>query len=57
MLICVKVERSGLFSEGVTPTTCFAKNGADLSLNTVFFAVNKNGVIGEKIFLENKKSC
>ena len=49
MLICVKVERSGVFSEGVTPTTCFSNNGIDLNSNTVFFAENKNGVIGEEI--------
>ena len=49
VLICVKVERSGVFSEGVTPTTCFSNNGIDLNSNTVFFAENKNGVIGEEI--------
>ena len=33
VLICVKVERSGVFSEGVTSTTGFAKKWANLSLN------------------------
>ena len=55
LLICVKVERSCVFSEGITPTTDFVNNGVDLSSNMVFFAKNKYGVIGEEIFLEYKR--
>ena len=34
VLICLKVERKGRFSEGVTPTRCFANNLGNLSSYT-----------------------
>ena len=54
MLTCVKVERSGQNSEGVTPTSGFVKKWVILCSNVALFAASKIGEIGERKFLENK---
>ena len=50
---CVKVERRGLYSEGVTPTSCLIYKKVVLSQYLVFKSIYKNGAIGERKLVEN----
>ena len=54
MLTCVKVERSGTYSERVTPTSGFIKKWAILGLNMASFAIRKQGGIGKENSLKIK---
>ena len=55
VLTCVKVERSDIYSEGITPTSGFIKKWAVLGLKMASFTIRNKGAGFPFMRITNKK--